>query len=60
MAKIDLYDDLTILQCWHCAGSRYSGIHKCRACDGTGRVFWINGTAFPYTPAGAKLARTAG
>lgn len=52
---------LACLVCWGCGGSgtRREGRGRCYKCDGTGSVFWVNGYAYPYTPRGEHLARSA-
>jgi hypothetical protein len=32
---------------------------RCWHCDGTGRLFWVNGYAYPYTPQGEQRAKKA-
>lgn len=49
-------EDLTSLRCWECHG-QVGGDRRCPKCSGTGRLFWVNGYAYPYTPEGEKRAR---
>jgi hypothetical protein len=46
--------DIPVLQCWGCGGDGRDG--RCFKCRGTGKVFWLNGRAYPYTPEGEKWA----
>lgn len=50
-------DELTVLRCWACAASGRDDDRYCTKCTGTGRLFWVNGVAFPYSPQGEKAAR---
>lgn len=50
-------DDLATIRCFKCVGSGWIGCHKCPKCDNTGRLFWVDGYAHPYTPEGEKRAR---
>lgn len=52
-------DDLTVLRCWDCGGIGEKFGTRCNKCAGSGSVFWVNGRAIPYTPAGEKTARIA-
>jgi hypothetical protein len=49
-------DELTVLKCWACPPPTTVST-KCRKCGGTGRVFWVDGRAYPYTSEGEKAAR---
>lgn len=44
-------NDLTVLNCWQCSGN------GCRKCARTGKLFWANGYASPYTEQGQKSAQ---
>lgn len=53
-------DAIPVLKCWHCDfGSGQRGCDRCSKCDGTGRVFWADGRAYPYTPDGEEAAKTS-
>lgn len=51
--------DMTILRCWTCAGDggRPNSTGKCTSCHGAGKIFWVEGRSFPYTPEGEKAAQ---
>lgn len=51
--------DLTVLRCWFCEGSGQRDERRCLRCDGAGSLFWVSGRAYPYTPYGEKVARSA-
>jgi hypothetical protein len=55
VAKWKADDVLTVLNCWECSPDPAS---TCRKCGGTGKVFWVDGRAYPYTPKGEKLAKS--
>lgn len=46
-------EDLIVLTCWVCHGADI----PCRKFANSGMVFWVDGRAYPYTPAGEKEAR---
>ena len=50
-------DRFDTLQCWTCHGERQR--KRCPKCSGTGRLFWVGGYAYPYTPEGEKRAKEA-
>lgn len=43
-------DELSSITCFVCHGA------GCPKCESTGRIFWVGGYAFPYTPEGEKRA----
>ena len=49
--------DLFNVTCWGCSGTGRNTQESCLKCQGSGRVFWVNGIAFPYSPEGEKAAR---
>lgn len=47
--------NIATIRCHHCnGGERTTG---CWHCHSTGRLFWVNGYAFPYTPEGEQRAK---
>lgn len=50
-------DEMPVLSCWSCEGGAL--FRDCAKCGGTGSVFWVNGRAYPYTPTGERVARSA-
>ena len=53
----DAEEDIPVIHCHHCRGGvRTTG---CSHCNSTGKLFWINGYAFPYTPEGEQRAKRA-
>lgn len=48
---------MTVLNCWHCEGTCRDEIdRRCFHCSGTGKLFWMHGRGYPYTPEGEKWA----
>jgi hypothetical protein len=53
-------DDIPVLVCHHCQGrTARTGTTGCSHCGNTGKMFWVCGYAFPYTPKGEQLAKEA-
>jgi hypothetical protein len=46
-------DGIPVLVCHHCRGRRDA---PCRHCSNTGKMFWVSGYGFPYTPDGETRA----
>jgi hypothetical protein len=47
--------EVPVIDCHHCGGGERTT--ECWHCNNTGRLFWIGGYAFPYTPEGEMRAK---